>query len=442
MRKLKHPMHVSCLKGHLVLLTLVLGLNFAGHSQNERVRIKNSEKTIEVSISGRPVLTYNKVPTEEAPNHEPHFKRSGYIHPLYSPSGKVVTGDFPEDHKHQHALFFAWTKTKFENRKPEFWNQKLEAGKISFVGVVEGSVVSAKGKGGFAVEHLWEDLTASDGPVPVLKETWKVTVFDVGRDRHVFEIESVQEVIGEKPLTIEKYHYGGMAFRGPDSWFVDDKKAPPPSVILTSDGLARIEGNHTRPSWVAMSGPVEGGNAGVAVLSDRRNFRFPQWVRLHPTKPYFVYSPMVEEAFQIRAGEPYVSRFRYVVYDGETDSQMMEREGSKMIDEFWEGHDLANSRWKFTHLATGKVSTVEFSDTKIEVQPDLLDYGLPFTNGAKFERLDGTIYDVSSVIVKTRGGKVESIDKLISLQHYEHGGRLYLQTTADDDFLMEPLVVE
>jgi hypothetical protein len=151
---------------------------------------------------------------------------------------------------------------------------------------------------------------------------------------------------------------------------------------------------------------------------------------------------MVEEAFQIRAGEPYVSRFRYVVYDGETDSQMMEREGSKMIDEFWECHDLANSRWKVTHLATGKVSTVEFSDTKIEVQPDLLDYGLPFTNGAKFERLDGTTYDVSSVIVKTRGGKVESIDKLISLQHYEHGGRLYLQTTADDDFLMEPLVVE
>lgn len=308
-------------------LAVLLGMGVYAQGQNELITVTDNETTIDVTIAGRPVLTYNKTPTAEAAEHEPHFTRSGYIHPLYTPSGKVVTGDFPEDHKHQHALFFAWTKTKFQKRKPEFWNQKLEAGRVSFTGVVEGSIVSSEGVGSFAVEHLWEDLTALDGPVPVIKETWKVTVYDVGKDRHVFDIESIQEMLGDKPLTIEKYHYGGMAIRGPDTWYSDEKDSLPPGRMVTDEGLDRIEGNHSRPKWVAMSGPVEeGGDAGVAVIPAESNFRHPQWVRLHPNKPYFVYAPMVEESFQIIPGKPYVSKFRYVVFDGEPDAATISAE--------------------------------------------------------------------------------------------------------------------
>ena len=296
----------------------------------------DGDETITVTLAGRsnPVLVYNKVATDEASKHELHFTRSGYIHPLYTPSGKVVTGDFPADHKHQHALCFAWTKTKFQKRNPEFWKQKLEAGRISFTGVVDGSIVSSEDMGSFAVEHLWEDLTAPDGPVPVMKETWKVTVYDVGKECHVLDIESIQEMLGDKPLTIEKYHYGGMAIRGPDTWYSDEKGASPPGSIVTDEGLDRIEGNHSRPKWVAMSGPVEeGGEAGVAVIPAESNFRNPQWVRLHPNKPYFVYTPMVEESFQIIPGDPYISKFRYVVFDGEPDEGLINSEKQRMAED-------------------------------------------------------------------------------------------------------------
>ena len=138
-------------------------------------------------------------------------------------------------------------------------------------------------------------------------------------------------MLGDKPLTIEKYRYGGMAIRGPDSWYSDDEEATPPGSIVTDEGLDRIEGNHSRPSWVAMSGPVlEGGEAGVAVIPAESNFRHPQWVRLHPNKPYFVFAPMVEESFQIVPGEPYVSKFRYVVFDGELDPEVVDAEKEKM----------------------------------------------------------------------------------------------------------------
>mgnify|MGYP002879245777 FL=1 len=55
------------------------------------------------------------------------------------------------------------------------------------------------------------------------------------------------------------------------------------------------------------------------------NFRYPQWVRLHPSMPYFVYAPMVKEPFSIEPGKPYVSKFRYLTFDGKPDLKMIEK---------------------------------------------------------------------------------------------------------------------
>jgi len=101
--------------------------------------------------------------------------------------------------------------------------------------------------------------------------------------------------------------------------------------MLTSEGLDRIKENHSRPDYVEMLGPMkEDGVAGVVVIPAESNFRHPQWVRLHPTKPYFVYSPMVEEVFRIESGELYVSKFRYVVFDGEPDPEVLNQEQKSM----------------------------------------------------------------------------------------------------------------
>ncbi len=246
---------------------------------------------------------------------------------IYSPSGKVVTGDYSPDHKHQHGLFFAWTKTDIEGREPEFWNQKLEKGRISFSRAKDqDDVVESPDKVSFTVEHLWEDLAGDGSPRPLIDETWKVTAYDAGEDRFVFDIEAVQLVRGQSPLTIQKYHYGGMAIRGTTQWMPPAKGTDPVGTIITSQGMGRVEGNHSRPHWVGMHGPIDEGHAGFAVISDSRNFRAPQWVRVHPLMPYFVFSPMVEEPFQIEGGMPYFSRFRYVIFDGEPDAEMISRE--------------------------------------------------------------------------------------------------------------------
>ena len=51
-------------------------------------------------------------------------------------------------------------------------------------------------------------------------------------------------------------------------------------------------------------------------FSTPTTFRYPQPVRLHPSKPYFVFAPEVLGEFSIEPEQTYESRYRYVVFDG------------------------------------------------------------------------------------------------------------------------------
>lgn len=305
------------MKAFAIFLCLA-GLVQTGRAQ---LRCLESDASIEVRNGESLVLRYHKKPTDDAAKNDPLYSRTGYIHPLCTPSGKVVTGDYEPDHPHQHGLFFAWTKTSFDGRKPEFWNQKQGSGRIRYVKTL--AVHSDESACGFDVEHRYEDLTAPGGPEAVLDEVWKVRVSLVG-GRYLVDLDVVQRCAGEKPLAIEVYHYGGMAIRGPSSWLGEE-----PGRIVTNEGKNRVEGNHSRPTWVKLSGEIDGAHCGVVAIQGAENFRAPQWVRLHPSKPYFVFAPMVEEAFEIRPGVPYESKYRFVVYDGEIGAEEIQRIGAE-----------------------------------------------------------------------------------------------------------------
>jgi len=297
------------LRAFLLLLITAGGALSPGTAVSSELSCHESDAAIEIRNGENLVLRYNKIPTADAAANEPEYSRTGYIHPLCTPAGKVITGDYAPDHPHQHGLFFAWTKTGFEGRAPEFWNQKLAAGRVAYVKTL--GITSEPAESGFEVEHLFEDLTAPEAPKAALRETWQVRV-RVVEGRYRIDLTSSQQTAGTSPLTVGKYHYGGMAIRGNSEW-LDEV----PGRIVTSEGHDRVAGNHTRPAWVKMAGLLDGSPCGIVAIPHPENFRAPQWVRLHPSKPYFVFSPMVEEPFTIRPGEAYVSKFRFLVFDGE-----------------------------------------------------------------------------------------------------------------------------
>lgn len=304
----------------------VLALNTAnGKTEpkpaSDSLKLDSAEQGFRLSKAGKPILLYLSKPSAESGKHPAHYSRSGYIHPLFSPSGKIVTGDYASDHPHQHGLFFAWTKSTFRGKPTEFWNQAKKLGDVRFHRYLGEE--RRKESCSFLFEQIF--TTGKDSDEPILKETWRIDVPGKPMPYHQFDLVSTQTCATKDALLVKKYHYGGMVIRGNPHWMEKDDDGNPKGSMLTSEGKTRKNGNHSRPRWVAMYGPVDGQECGVVVMNHPDNFRYPQWVRLHPSMPYFVYSPMVKEPFSIEAGKPYVSKFRYLTFDGQPDLKIIEK---------------------------------------------------------------------------------------------------------------------
>ena len=74
-----------------------------------------------------------------------------------------------------------------------------------------------------------------------------------------------------------------------------------------------------------MWGEIDGAKAGLAILCHPDNFRAPQPMRLHPTEPFFCYAPQQSGDMEIKPGNTYVSRYRFVVHDGPPDKAELDR---------------------------------------------------------------------------------------------------------------------
>lgn len=281
------------------------------------VSVKELPEGIQMNVAGKPVLFYQSataLPAESDPNY---YKRSGFIHPLYSPGGAILTDDFPVGHAHQHAIFNAWTNTTFRGQKVDFWNQQHQLGTVAHTQVLSRH-------GGF-IGHLKTELShisLADGEV--LREEWEVVVYPLS-DYFLFDIYSEQSNTTTDTLFLNKYIYGGMAFRGSKEWNMDDTVHFTNTwKILSSEGLTLENVNHTRAKWIDATGKVDGSEVGVAIFGFPDNFRYPQYVRVHPEMPYWVFSPIVEEPAFIAPGEKYKSRYRYYVHDGVADMNLLE----------------------------------------------------------------------------------------------------------------------
>lgn len=257
----------------------------------------------------RVLMTYNSAYLHSPDSNTPWFGRSGFIHPVLTPSGRVVTDGFPSDHMHQHGLMFAWTSSEFKGKPVDFWNSAAREGRIKHVETVRASADEIVAK----LQHL-DDTTTP--PTVVLNETWELTRVP-HESMNVFDLVSTQTCATETPLDIREYHYGAMCIRGPVAWLEEGGQ------MLTNEGKDQSNGNHSRPNWVATFGVVDGQSCGIAAMGHPGNFRSPQPTRLHPNKPYFCFAPMVLGDFAIKPGEPYVSRFRFVAFDGEPNSQTL-----------------------------------------------------------------------------------------------------------------------
>ena len=79
----------------LPIALLVLLNSFSVTTQStlgDELNLTETEDTIRITLRGKPVLQYIKK-SQPVPEGLPqYFHRSGYIHPVYTPTGQELTG--------------------------------------------------------------------------------------------------------------------------------------------------------------------------------------------------------------------------------------------------------------------------------------------------------------------------------------------------------------
>lgn len=301
--------------------SLTLGLAPNNGQSAEVVRMRPSKDGLSLSAEGKEVVNFrtdkDKAPRSDIPST---ILRAGYLHPVRSPSGAIVTGDYPSNHAHHHGIWTPYTKAIFQGRTTDFWNMQSKKGEEQLRAV--GRVWAGTVHGGFEAELRMTDLSGT-APTDALIDRWSVKAYAIKgslKPMHVFDLTTNQACATKDPLELPAYHYGSFGLRGPDEWNGQDG-----ARFLTSEGITdRKKGDGTRARWCYLGGKTSAGISGTAVLGFPDNFRFPMPLRLHPDMPYFSIVPQKLGAFKIEPGKPYVTRYRFVVTDGEPDAKLFD----------------------------------------------------------------------------------------------------------------------
>ena len=294
----------------------------AGSPAGENVTVSQARADLGISVLDRRTVVFQTDKESlPRPDIEPVYRRAGYLHPVLTPSGVIVTGDYPANHPHHHGIWTSWSKVRFQGRATNFWQSAEQKGTTEFLGL--DRAWNGPVYGGFVVRQQMFDFTTAPA-VAAVNETWVVTAYSVAgatAPARVVDLVITQACATADPVVFPEHLYGGLGFRGRDEW-----NGPDNLTVLTSEGATtRAAANTSHVRWCYVGGAVEGGaRAGIAILSHPDNVRAPEAIRVHPDMPFVSFVPVQTDDLTIEPGKPHLSRYRFVVTDGPPDRALIQ----------------------------------------------------------------------------------------------------------------------
>jgi len=315
-----------------------------------------NNKSLLVKCSDREVLRYTYGIIQEVEGKTGPYDRSSYIHPVWTPEGKVITGDFSPEHIHQRGIFFAWTKTIFGKIETEFWALGKSAGRI-LADALGPSVFD-----GPVFARLVINNKGQVGDRIYFKEIWVVRIYALSNeDIWLFDVDVSQVPTDPQnphrppkkamSMVLPKVYYGGMSFRGPSEWLgfnskdvaraiargveFKDAKWLPSDVsldVLTDEGRDRKSGDRNSARWIDYTGPLSDDWGGLVMFDHPSNPRYPTPLRVHPELPYFCYALVQNESYTVSSNEPLNLVYRFLIHSGHPQQRVNERFARDFVD--------------------------------------------------------------------------------------------------------------
>ena len=252
------------------------------------------------------------------------YQRSGFIHPLWSPGGEVLTRIQPPDHYHHYGIWAPWTRTHINGREVDFWNLAKKHGTVRFAGlsgITEGAVFCE-----FKVKQDHIDFGSDNSKQIAINEELTVRAWNIGDGAWMIDYTSEQNTPLDSGILLDAYRYGGgLGFRATERWTKEN------CTVLTSEGKTRKDADGTKARWCSVEGESTNGRSGVVFMDNPQNREFPEPMRVWPLNAnsnrgdmFFEFCPIRHNSWKFKKGETYRLKYRMFVFDGNVSSSEAE----------------------------------------------------------------------------------------------------------------------
>lgn len=275
-------------------------------------KIENGALTIHSGPKN--LLQYNFKTVYPPQGIDTAYRRSGFIHPLWTPHGKVLTRIQPPDHYHHYGIWNPWTHVLFEGDTVDFWNIKGKKGTVrfsKFVSVSEGPVFAE-------YQALHEHVRfKNDTEKVALNELQTVRVYrpESNHDNYIVDITIQLNCATTSPFLILEYRYAGLGWRATEQWKKDN------SEVLTSEGKTRKGADGTTARWTTIQGALDNEYGGAVMMSHPANYNHPEPLRIWPEdsnggEVFAMFAPTKTRDWLLTPGKTYVLKYRFNVFNG------------------------------------------------------------------------------------------------------------------------------
>lgn len=282
--------------------------------------VYDQDGALTIRAGDRDLLRYHYTTVYPPAGIDTNYKRSGFIHPLWTPHGQELTRIQAPDHYHHYGIWNPWTHVLFEKDTVDCWNIKGRKGTVRFarmVSVTEGNIFSE-------FQALHEHVVfKNDGSEKVaLNELQTVRVYKPGNGNNYYlvDITSQLNCASASPFLILAYRYGGLGWRTTGFW--DNNNCE----VLTSEGKTRVNTDNSRARWCIVQGALPDNDYGGAVmLSYPANYNHPEPMRIWTLNTndrgdmFANFTPTRDRDWLLVPGKTYVLRYRFVVFNGKFD---------------------------------------------------------------------------------------------------------------------------
>jgi hypothetical protein len=272
-----------------------------------------NDAAIVIKADGKNLLQYNFKTVYPPAGVDSAYRRSAFIHPLWSPQGQVLTRIQPPDHYHHYGIWNPWTHILFEGDTLDLWNLNKKEGTVrfaDFTSVNEGPVFAE-----YSALHEHVALKSNKENV-ILNEVQSVRIYKPDENHYAADISIRMQCATPSPVLILAYRYAGLGWRTTEQWTKDN------SEVLTSEGKTRKDADGSRARWCLVQGLTDNVNAGVLMMSSPENYSHPEPLRIWPENQYdrgdmFAnFNPTKERDWLLEPGKTYVLRYRFIVFNG------------------------------------------------------------------------------------------------------------------------------